>query len=334
MAVSARVLGEPGRDNAVFVRITGRHDHYRLLFDCGEGCPQALDTRDLLGMDALCFSHLHMDHVSGFDALFRVTYTRPAKTMEVFGPPETGRIMHHRLRGFLWNLYEHDPGTWYVSDIYPDHITRVRFETPEAFAVAHPAGTRADAGSVIERRDFRVEALLLEHHTPSAGYILREAPRVNVDAAALARLGLPAGPWLEQVKYPPAGVSSVAVGGATHELAALRRELVTETPGDSLAYLTDFLLDEATTARLIPALRGVDTLICESQYRAAESELARRHHHLTAPQAATLARAAGVSTLILFHVSDRYGVEGWREMLAEARAIFPHTDFPAHWEIA
>lgn len=262
-----------------------------------------------------------------------MTFVRPTKPMEVFGPPETGRIMHHRLRGFLWNLYEHDPGAWYVSDIDPQRITRLRFETHEAFAVAHPAGERDHSGGVIERRDFRVEALLLNHHTPSAGYIVREVPRVNVDTAVLELLGLPPGPWLERVKYPTPGVSSVEVAGETREVEALRRALVTQTPGDSLAYLTDFLLDEPALVRLVPALRGVQTMIRESQYLAADAELARHHHHLIAPQAAELARAVGAGELILFHVSDRYGPDGWRAMLAEARAIFPNTHFPDHWNI-
>ncbi len=333
MAIAYRVLGGPGEDNAVFARISGRRDHYRLLFDCGEGCPRQLDLRDVLGMDALCFSHLHMDHVAGFDAFFRATFARPTKPMEVFGPPETGRIMHHRFRGFLWNLYEHDLGTWYVSDIDPERITRRRFEAHEAFATAHPAGERAHAGGVITRHDFRVESLLLDHHTPSAGYIVREAPRINVDAATLEHLGLPPGRWIEQVKYPAPDASRVEVAGETRDLEALRRALVTETPGDSLAYLTDFLLQDDALARLVSALHGVQTIVCESQYAAADVELARRHHHLTAPQAAELARAAGAGTLILFHLSDRYGPDGWRAMLAEAREIFPNTRFPEHWNL-
>ncbi len=333
MAITYRVLGGPGQDNAVFARLTGRREHFRLLFDCGEGCPQQLDLRDVLGMDALCFSHLHMDHVAGFDAFFRVTFARPTKPVEVYGPPETGRIMHHRFRGFLWNIYQQDLGTWYVSDIDPKRISRLRFEAHEAFATAHPAGERTHMGGVIERRDFRVEALLLNHHTPSAGYILREAPRVNVDAAALERLGLAPGPWIEQVKYPAPGVSMVDVAGEARDVEALRRDLVTDTPGDSLAYLTDFLLDEDTLARLVTVLHGVQTVVCESQYLAADAELARRHHHLTAPQAAELARAASAGALILFHVSDRYGPDGWRAMLSEARAVFPDTRFPEHWNI-
>ena len=47
--------------------------------------------------------------------------------------------------------------------------------------------------------------------------------------------------------------------------------------------------------------------------------MARKFGHLTAAGAARLARAAGVSSLILNHVSRRYAV---RQILAEARAVF------------
>ena len=53
-----------------------------------------------------------------------------------------------------------------------------------------------------------------------------------------------------------------------------------------------------------------------------ESDLARGFGHLTAREAAELARDAGVSTLILTHLSRRYYE---REVLAEAQAMFPNT---------
>jgi len=331
MSIEYEVLGAPGADNAVFVRITGRQGLHRILFDCGDSCLQALDPHDVLGTDALCFSHLHMDHVAGFDAFFRATYTRASKPMAVYGPPHTGEIMQHRFRGYLWNLYAHDPGTWYVSDVHPERVSRLRFETHEAFAVAHPAGERAHTGGVIAEPGFAVAALPMNHRTPSLAYIVREQPRLNVAPERLSALGLEPGPWLETLKYPPEGLTEIVVAGRQHSLAALRGALVRERPGDSLAYLTDFLLDEDALARLVPALRAVSTIVCESQYRDADAELARRHHHLIASQAAELARAADAGELILFHVSDRYRSDGWLAMLAEARAIFPRTRFPRHW---
>ena len=86
--------------------------------------------------------------------------------------------------------------------------------------------------------------------------------------------------------------------------------------------------------RLADALRGVTTVICESQYRHADVDLAIRNYHMTATQAASLAARAGVGRLVLFHLSDRYRPEEWRAMLAEARAVFPATAFPDHWASA
>ena len=54
---------------------------------------------------------------------------------------------------------------------------------------------------------------------------------------------------------------------------------------------------------------------------------------MTSTQVARLASRAGVGRLVLFHLSDRYRPEGWGELLAEARAVFPHTDFPGHWVV-
>ena len=79
--------------------------------------------------------------------------------------------------------------------------------------------------------------------------------------------------------------------------------------------------------RLVPALHGCQTVICEAQYRHADLELAHKNHHMTTQLAATLAKRAGVGKLVLFHRSERYQTE----MLEEARAIFPNTHFPPEW---
>src|SRR5207249_1750543 len=111
----------------------------------------------------------------------------------------------------------------------------------------------------------------------------------------------------------------------------LRAALLIETPGDSVAYLTDFLMNDDAQERLAIAIQGCTTVICESQYRHADLALAQRTYHMTAIQAAVLARQARVERLILFHVSDRYRRHEWLEMLREARSIFPNTHFPPHW---
>lgn len=332
MSIECQVLGAPGRDNALFARVNTGKSIHRLLFDCGDDCLSDLANAEVQAVDHLLFSHLHMDHIGGFDGFFRRTYNRAAPPCRVWGPPETIPILHCRLRGFMWNLFEGDTGIWYVHDIAPERVACVRFMTGEAYAQAHDAGSRPFANPLIEEPAFTISALHMDHHIPSMAYVVHEAPHLNVDTARLAEMGLPAGPWVRRLKErAPDEEPTVEIAGAQHDLAALRAALLVETPGESLAYLTDFLLDESAHERLAEALRGCSTIVCESQYRDAERELARRHHHMTSRQAATLAHSAGAGRLILMHLSDRYHPSEWVALLAEARAIFAETYFPEHW---
>ena len=137
MGIQARVLGEPGRDNAAFVRVDSGQALARLLLDCGAGCPDVLGTGEIQAVDHLLFSHLHMDHVAGFDSFFRRTYDRTTLPNHVWGPPGTARILHHRFQGYLWNLHHGREGTWRVHDVGDDGVEIYRFELSEAFAVCH-----------------------------------------------------------------------------------------------------------------------------------------------------------------------------------------------------
>jgi ribonuclease Z len=333
MSIEVRVLGGAGRDNALWLRIDTGQAIHRLLFDCGEGCAAELPYAEIMAIDHLLFSHLHMDHVAGFDTVFRATWNRRAP-MIVWGPPETARILHHRLRGVMWNLHTASHGAWMVNDVHPDHIAPFRFGARDAFEHTHQNPILPFDGSLIDHPAFTVHALHLDHRTPSLGYVVRETPRVQIDTERLAALQLQPGPWLRAIKETRSDeAGTIAIDGREYAIEELRRELLRETLGDSVAYLTDFLMTDETRSRLIAALRGIKTLVCESQYRDADRVLADRNYHLTATQAAELARAAGVDHLIVFHVSERYRRSDYPELLAEARAIFPNAHFPAHWQV-
>jgi ribonuclease Z len=333
MPLHFTVLGGPGRDNAVFVRVESGQKISRLLFDCGEACLAQLATAEVQAIDHVCFSHFHMDHISGFDSLFRITFNRTSKPNVVWGPPGAGQIMQHRFQGFLWNLYEDDTGCWDVHDIHPERIERTRFSTNEAFAVAHPLPPLPRSGDLLlQTPEYSIHAYQMDHLTPSMAYLVREKPRLNVDTERLAALGLHPGAWLQLLKAPREDEApTLELEGTTYALADLRRALLTETPGQSLAYLTDFLMNPPAQDRLARALQGCSVMICESQYRQADHELAERHYHMTAAQAAEMARLAHAQRLILFHLSDRYKKEEWADLLAEARAIFPAATFPEGW---
>ena len=142
MSTTFQILGAAGRDNALLVQVDSGQAVERLLFDCGEGCLSDTALGDILAIDHLLFSHLHVDHVAGFDSFFRCTFNRDTKPNRIWGPPETARILQHRLQGFLWNLHEEMSATWFVSDVHLDQIRTTRFELREAFAVAHDEGAQ------------------------------------------------------------------------------------------------------------------------------------------------------------------------------------------------
>lgn len=328
MTIKFDILGGRARDNALLVAVDSGTGRTELLFDCGENCLDGLGKGRRRAIDGLFFSHLHMDHVAGFDGFFRQTYGRRTKPNRVWGPRGTSTAMHHRFQGFVWNLVQGRQASWMVTDITRDSLSTSRFEFAEAFALRHDEGTRPFTGRVCETPDFTVDALVMDHGTDSIAYILRETPSVNIDTRMLGQMGLTPGPWLQALK---GDAESVDIDGDVRALAPLRSRLLVETERESIGYFTDFYLDEAGIDHVAPLLRGVDTLVCEAQYRHADRDLAQRNHHMTAPLTARLAKEAGVGRLILFHVSDRYERGDHDAMLAEARAIFPATDFPDHW---
>ena len=333
MPLSFRVLGAAGRDNGLLVTVDTGQTISRLLFDCGEGCVDELPFADVSAIDHLFFSHLHMDHVSGFDTLFRCVYNRAAKPNHIWGPPHTARIIQNRFQGYMWNLVAGAEATWHVHDLDRSTVTTRRFELAEAFAHVHDCGQVKHDGVIVTDPAFRVEALTMNHGTPSMAYIVREADRLNVDPARLTELGLRPGPWLQTVKDLRADASGkVVIEGREWGVGDLQQRLLTRTPGESVAYLTDFLLDEDAMGRLTSELQGVGTVICECQYADADAGLAIRNYHMTTTQVATLANRAGIGRLVLFHLSDRYRPEQWQAMLLEAQAVFAGTVFPERWK--
>jgi ribonuclease Z len=80
--------------------------------------------------------------------------------------------------------------------------------------------------------------------------------------------------------------------------------------------------DTEETEMLAPLVAGADALVIEATFLDADAGLAARRGHLTAGQAARLARDAGVGALWLTHISGRYAAG---EVVAEARRFYPEA---------
>ncbi len=88
-------------------------------------------------------------------------------------------------------------------------------------------------------------------------------------------------------------------------------------PGQSMAFVMDTRRCEAA----VDLARGVDLLVIESTYLSSHAEEARNYGHLTATEAAEIARAAGARRVVLTHFSQRF--PRTQDFLDEAAAIHP-----------
>jgi len=288
-----------------------------MLFDLGD--IGALAPRAVLRVSDVFVSHAHMDHFIGFDRLLRLLVGR-RKTLRLFGPAGFLDRVEAKLGAYTWNLAGRfrDDLVFRVTEIRDagsgacaTFRLRTGFRREDAAAIA-PRG-----GVLLREPSLSVRASILDHRTPCLAFALQESRHVNVWRTRLEALGLVPGPWLADLKRAVhAGlpddtpVTVAAAGGATRPgslpLGFLKREILSITPGQKVAYVTD-AAGTTENARAIAALAaGAHTLFIEAPFAASEKAIAAARAHLTTAQAGRIARAAGAARVEPFHFSPRH----------------------------
>jgi ribonuclease Z len=207
----------------------------------------------------------------------------------------------------------------------------VRFRLKSGFADEAMGRGRIADGIVYREPAFCVTTASLEHRTMCLAFALREAAHVNVWKNRLAQLELPVGPWLRELKRAvienrpddhPIRISarSRTSGGDQMPLGRLR-DVLTVTPGQKIAYVTDAADTPANRAAIIGLAQDADLLFIEAAFAHADVALALERAHLTTAAAGQIAREAGVRRVEPFHFSPRYAGEEER-MLGEVHAAF------------
>ena len=276
------------------------HKEYRFLVDCGEGTQRQL-LRSGLGfrrLDRILLTHGHLDHILGLGGI-----------ASTFGRWEAVQEIE------IWG------GRWALDRV--ERLMEVVFGPNQ-----RPLEIKfydLEPGVLLEDDTFVLSAFPVLHRGPGCfGFLFEERARRPFLAEEADLLGVPKGPERGQlVRGEPV---QLADGSTVHP----HEVLGPEQPGARLV----FVGDAATTRGLQSIARGADALVIEATYVHSDATLAREYGHLTARQSAELARDAGVHALILTHLSRRYAE---RDVLAEARAVFPNTfvarDFD-HFEIS
>lgn len=191
------------------------------------------------------------------------------------------------------------------------YFDRLRYGTiyhETIHVVEHPVSAN---GLVVEDDHFRIEAAFLRHSVDNLAWRITEPDRRKFWRDQLEARGV-VGPLVRELEQK----GSLLVDGkkvGLEEVSWIRK-------GESLAVVSDTRPCPAA----VEIARGAQLLLCESTYLDSERELAERHAHLTAREAALIAKEAQVKKLILTHFSARY--LSTRDFEKEARAFFPETE--------
>ncbi|MEU6383366.1 ribonuclease Z [Streptomyces bauhiniae] len=166
---------------------------------------------------------------------------------------------------------------------------RLRYATAYRETVGLTEAPVDTDGPLATTPSYTLEAYGLSHPVESYGYRLVEPDRLRMLPDRLAAHGI-AGPDVGRIQREG------SLGGvALAEVSETRR-------GQRFAFVMD--------TRLCPGVHaladGCDLLVIESTFLDEDVTLAEEHGHLTAGQAATVARDAGVRHLVLTHFSQRY----------------------------
>ena len=159
------------------------------------------------------------------------------------------------------------------------------------------------AGFAEETSAGRLTALPLRHSIETYGYRLVEPDGRRMLPDRLAAHGI-AGPAVGELQR------TGRIGDVTLD------EVSEPRPGQTFA----FVMDTGLCDNVYALADGADLLVIESTFLAEDADLAKVYGHLTAGQAAAVARESAVRTLVLTHFSQRYTYPG--RFLAEARDEF------------
>jgi len=294
MNLEAFVLGCGGMMPLPYRHLTSvlvRREGELFLFDAGEATQISIRRLNLRWkkITAIFISHMHADHVTGLPGILMLnSQVDRQEPLYIFGPPKIAEYVEQTRRSL---------------DMYINYEIIVK--------------ENAEPCTLWEQPDFTIRSFGLRHTKMCFGFTLeeRQRPGAFFPEKALA-LGVPRGPlW------------SVLQGGenvTSSNGLVVRPEDVLGSPrsGRKFSYVTDTLY----MPEISREVANSDLLVCEGMFEEALLSSAVEKRHMTARQAALIARDAGnVKQLGLIHYSPRYSDKELKVLLKEAQEVFPDT---------
>jgi ribonuclease Z len=167
-------------------------------------------------------------------------------------------------------------------------------------------------GKFFETDDFYLEAKRMTHGIACNAYSFVKKGKIKINKKKLAQTKLPSGPLLKKLKQGK---------NITYKNKKYLAKNLTKREGDKKI---SFIFDTSVNKGIVPFVKNSDLFISEATFGSELEEKAREHKHLTAKQAAQIAKKAKVKKLFLTHISQRYKKEP-EKILNDAKKIFKNS---------
>jgi len=258
-----------------------------LLFDCGEGVQRQMAIAKLspAKINHIFLTHWHGDHVLGLPGLLQsMQMSERKKDLHIYGPPGSAAHLQHLRKGFEIGLSFRIR----VHEVYPKSPTKI-----------------------LDSQKYEIWAAQLDHYVPCIGFAFKEKDRRKINLEYTKKFGLTKHPILKKLQQ-----------GQDIEWKGKKIKVEDATilvRGKKITYIMDTL--PCTNA--IALASNADILICEATFTQELKDKALERHHMTAKQAAKIAKKAKAQKLVITHFSQRF--RNSAPLLKEARTVFPNT---------
>lgn len=190
------------------------------------------------------------------------------------------------------------------------YFDRLRYGTiyhERIHVIEHPV---EEEGVVHVDDTFTIEAKFLDHGLDNIGWRITEKDQTKFIKEKLQEFGV-RGPLVRKLEEE----KSITIDGKKinlDQVSYIRK-------GESIAVV----IDTRPCENAVDLAKDSTMFLTESTYLDSEKHLAEKYKHMTATEAATIARKANVKKLILTHFSARY--KDLKPFEDEARSIFENT---------
>jgi ribonuclease Z len=263
-----------------------KYNSENILVDCGEGTQRQFRKAKInpCKLTKILITHWHGDHVLGLPGLFQTL----------------------AMNGYKKTLEVYGPkGTKkYMDEILESFIPTKKIKM-KVYEVT---------GTFIKNSDFKITSFLLNNQPPTNGYLFEENDKLRIDKSKLKKLKL------SREESAKLGELTKGKNIQINNKLIKSKDYTYKQPGKKIS----FILDTKICVNAKKLTKDSDLAIIESTYSDEESAIAFEYNHLTAGQAAEIAKQSKVKQLILTHFSQRYEN---REniLLKQAQKIFKNT---------